>query len=224
MSRQINLIDGGLRPLKMRLTAPVMLAAMGLVYLIALLFSFSQIRSIGILRDELATISAEHGKAKVELASARALAKGRVADPGARTEISKLESKATRLNELLVVLSGGVRERANGATDSDGRGGFSGQVAALARRRVEGVWLTRIVMDNPDRRLQLAGRMLRPELLPRYVDALRADPTLQGQEFDGAKMARIIAPSPMLANLQFVEFTLGTPEAGPSRSALGAER
>ncbi|MDT8439245.1 MAG: PilN domain-containing protein [Wenzhouxiangellaceae bacterium] len=59
---------------------------------------------------------------------------------------------------------------------------FSTRLEALARRHPDGLWLTDIRIDG-ERGIKLAGRMLDPGLLPRFLDALGQEPAYGGQTF-----------------------------------------
>jgi hypothetical protein len=62
--------------------------------------------------------------------------------------------------------------------------GFAGRLEALARRRVDGVWLDHIVLGGAGGVSSLAGYTLNPDLVPRYFQALAAEPALRGTRFE----------------------------------------
>jgi hypothetical protein len=65
-----------------------------------------------------------------------------------------------------------------------GNGGFSSYLAALARRRTPEVWLTAIAVNGGTGAIELAGRSLRPSLVPELLQRLGEEPALAGQTFD----------------------------------------
>ena len=73
------------------------------------------------------------------------------------------------------------------------RDGFSRHLAALARRELDGLWLTRITVTAPDSRVALTGRALRPDLVPAYLKALAGERAFSGMRFNQFLMER---PSP----------------------------
>lgn len=62
--------------------------------------------------------------------------------------------------------------------------GFSGQLAALARRPVSGLWLRRISISAVGNSMSLAGEVLEPDLVPRYLRGLATERDLSGLRFD----------------------------------------
>ena len=65
-----------------------------------------------------------------------------------------------------------------------GNGGFSSYLAALARRRTAEVWLTDIAVNGGTGAIELAGRSLRPSLVPELLQRFGEEPALAGQTFD----------------------------------------
>jgi hypothetical protein len=85
---------------------------------------------------------------------------------------------ATQLRErqhVLELLQGGSAAAA---------GGFADRLEALARRRVDGVWLDRIVLVGSAGVYSLAGYTSDPNLVPRYFQTLSMEPALRGTRFD----------------------------------------
>lgn len=62
--------------------------------------------------------------------------------------------------------------------------GFSRYLAALARLRHPGVWLTNISVNGAHEALELHGRSFDPQRVPDYLAALTREPALNGQRFD----------------------------------------
>lgn len=54
---------------------------------------------------------------------------------------------------------------------------------ALARRTVEGVWLTGFALDAQRRQLRIEGRALKGELVPRFLGQLGEEALLKGSAF-----------------------------------------
>jgi len=61
---------------------------------------------------------------------------------------------------------------------------------ALARHRLEGVWLTAVTLTGESGELSLVGKALRAELVPRYIDRLAQDPALRGRRFSTLSVER----------------------------------
>ena len=87
----------------------------------------------------------------------------------------QLGMQLTERQRILALLRSGEL----GTTD-----GFADRLAALARQRIEGVWLDHIVLSGASGVSSLAGRALDPNLVPRYLQALAAEQHLRGTRFD----------------------------------------
>jgi hypothetical protein len=91
----------------------------------------------------------------------------------------------SRIQELSAQLA--ARERALALLQSGsvgGTSGFSGELAALARHPMPGLWLRRITLSDLTGSMSLAGEVLDPERVPRYLHALATEPALAGMRFD----------------------------------------
>jgi hypothetical protein len=123
------------------------------------------------------------------------------ASQATRPNLIDLQAQAKRLGTELT-----ERKRALALLRSGAAGttvGFADRLEALARRRVEGVWLDRIVLGGAIGVSSLAGRTWDPTLVPRYLQALAAEPALRGTRFD--------------------EFDIGEPPAADTDSAGAAD-
>ena len=89
--------------------------------------------------------------------------------------------------------------------------GYAPLLRALARVSVEGVWLTRIQVAEGTGELSLTGRATRAELVPVYLERLRAEESLRGQAFSRLEVTRATAPR------AWVEFALLGGEEAPAR-------
>jgi hypothetical protein len=61
------------------------------------------------------------------------------------------------------------------------RDGYAKFLAALARQRVEGVWLTGIEISGPGNDFALEGRTVRADLLPGFIKRLRNEEAFRGK-------------------------------------------
>ena len=66
--------------------------------------------------------------------------------------------------------------------------GFSRHFAGLARQRIDGLWLTRVVVS--DSRIALAGATEAGELVPRYLSRLGDERAFAGTEFRRLELTR----------------------------------
>jgi hypothetical protein len=85
---------------------------------------------------------------------------------------------------------------------------------ALARASMDGVWLTRIQFARGRGELSIAGRATRAELVPAYLERLRAEQALRGRDFSRLEVMRPgagkAAPAP---DSRYVEFALSSGQA-----------
>jgi len=117
----------------------------------------------------------------------------------------KLESEYAERTQALQAMDKGVL----GKTE-----GYSGVLRALARLTVDGVWLTRIRFSDERGEASITGRAARPELVPPYLERLRREERLRGQDFSTLEITRLgqtsSTPSTPAAQARFVEFVLSS--------------
>ncbi len=91
--------------------------------------------------------------------------------------------------------------------------GFSRYLTALARHPVEGLWITHVAFAGVgESKLSLAGVALEPQLVPRYLQALAAEPGLVGVRFNDFTIER----SP--------QNSTAAPDASQREGSVAAER
>ena len=116
----------------------------------------------------------------------------------------KLESAYAERRQALEAMDKGVLGRTEG---------YSSVLRALARLSVDGVWLTRVRLSDERGEASIAGRATRPELVPPYLERLRREERLRGQDFSTLEITR---PAPAQASAapatqaRFVEFVLSS--------------
>jgi len=107
---------------------------------------------------------------------------------GAEGHSQKLQDELARLQDQLAQKEGVLRVLASGELGSTA--GFAPQLDALADRRVAGVWLTRIALEEGGRDISLQGMASREELLPEYLERLAGDSGFQGARFGDLRLYR----------------------------------
>ncbi|MFO1502213.1 MAG: hypothetical protein U1F39_00180 [Steroidobacteraceae bacterium] len=81
---------------------------------------------------------------------------------------------------------------------------FSARLAALSSRHVDGVWLEQLTLGASRDSMSLTGAALAPDLVPRYLQSLAADPALSGGEIDNFVIDRPAGePRRGVAHLRF---------------------
>ena len=87
---------------------------------------------------------------------------------------------AVRVRALALLLAGSA-----GNTS-----GFSGPLAALARHPMQGLWLRQITLSDLTGSTSLAGQVVDPDWLPRYLHVLATEPALASVRFDSLVIER----------------------------------
>ena len=80
--------------------------------------------------------------------------------------------------------------------------GFAARLEALARRQLDGVWLSSIVLGSGNGRLAMQGGTSDPRLVPAYLAALAGERALEGVRFDRIALHRA-APEDAPARMVF---------------------
>lgn len=92
------------------------------------------------------------------------------------------------LGALVVRLSTSVdaksRAQALLAAETQIRAGFSARLRAFGTRHVEGIWLEHLTFGARVESIGMSGSTMAPELVPRYLQSLAADPALKGGQID----------------------------------------
>jgi hypothetical protein len=226
MSQQINLYHPGLRPAQRPLTAARLV--LGVIVLGMVLAGYYAFVEFQVHQSGLALAEANsESKALQE----RILKIGGTAgQAGARSieeSIARAEAELKIREAVLKRLSGG---------DLGSTLGFSPYLTALARQRVEGVWITGLTVAGDSGDFTLQGGVSRPESLLEYIRKLSREDVLKGRQIGDFRMLRrelmvserqatAAAPAgrePGAAAAQrwrFVEFSIGT---GPLRGQPGS--
>jgi hypothetical protein len=148
-------------------------------------FAWWQLRG---MRQE-AELARTQGEARRQLEAVR------MADLDALSP-EELEKKIATLDASVAVKSRAIQMLEAEAT---GAANFSERLAALSRRHLDGVWLEQLTLGPRHDAMSLTGAALTPDLVPRYLQSLAADPALNGGEID--------------------TFVIDRPEAGSKRAA-----
>jgi len=92
-----------------------------------------------------------------------------------------LELKIASLDASVAVKSRAIQML---EAEAAGAANFSERLAALSRRHLDGVWLEQLTLGSDHDAMSLTGAALAPDLVPRYLQSLAADPALSGGEID----------------------------------------
>jgi hypothetical protein len=218
MAQQINLYNPSFRRQKKPFSAVAM--AQGLALITVGMIGFS-IYAAYQLRSAAAVTS--QGEKQLESVRTQfiALAKQRQAPTKGSPlveELARTEAQAKTRRDLLANL----RTGALGNID-----GFSKYLAAFARQKTDGVWLTAIAVGGDENDLVVRGRVLRAELVPAYLKALNTEEVMRGRKVTDLSLSAVQEPAPAVGTGQpgagaagaasahrpnrFVEFSMSAP-------------
>jgi hypothetical protein len=62
--------------------------------------------------------------------------------------------------------------------------GFSTRLRAFGMRHIDGIWLDRLTLGSTVQAVSVSGSTLSPDVVPRYLRSLAADPALKGGQID----------------------------------------
>lgn len=179
MSQQINLYQPMLRTQKKIFSARTILELSG-IFIAGLLviYAFATYQLSGLERqvDEL---EARRDTAMSQLQTLAAQQQPATQSRRIQAQIREAEAERDRMQLLLR----GFQDRSVGDT-----GGFSAHFAGLARQRVNGLWLTEILVGT--RGIELAGHTEAGQLLPRYLARLGGEQAFTGTEFASLELER----------------------------------
>ena len=193
MSQQINLYSPLFRKQTKVFSATTMAQGVGLMLLVIAVFYYYMSAQSSLL-ELRALESGQQLKSELERLKAYGAGDSPAERMKALAERRKaLEQKLATQGESLEALKGSF-----GRAD-----GYSALLRALARVSVDGVWLTRVSFAEGSGELSLAGRASRAELVPAYLDRLRADKALRSQVFSQVEVTRPAAAP-------YLEFTLSS--------------
>ena len=171
MSRQINLYSRAFRRQPRTFPAGWTVAAV-----VAIAAGMSAYYAWDI--QKLRGLSARRSQAEAQLKQLREqlVALGQA---GRRTKNKALEDRVASAENLLK-----TRQELFGRLQSGeigNRDGYAKFLAALARQRVEGVWLTGVEISGPGNDFALDGRAIRADLLPGFIKMLRNEEAFRGK-------------------------------------------
>jgi len=207
LSQQINLYSPLFRKQKKVFSAVAIAQAIGLVVLFIAVFYFYVAGQTSLLEiravDSGRQLKSDLERLKVSASSESPEARAKTLSERKR----KLEAVLAARAQALQAMESGAPGRTEG---------YASVLRALARLSMEGVWLTRVRFSDESGEALITGRALRPGLVPVYLERLRSEERLRGQEFASLDIRRQATPAaqgesraaPQAGSL--VEFVLST--------------
>lgn len=90
--------------------------------------------------------------------------------------------------------------------------GFSHALIALARQKEDGLWLNSIILGGTNHQVVLEGLTTKADLVPRYLQKLRSEPSFLGRNFS------LFELNANEANASLLGFTLKAEDSNTSQS------
>lgn len=201
MSQQINLFNPIFLQQKKIFTTNTMARALGVLLVGGLLLVAYGRNSVAALEKEAARTTALQAVRQAKLDQVNLEYAPRKKSVELDTQLRQAKAELAALTEVAGVLRRGEL----GNTD-----GYSGYFKALARQKVDGLWLTGVSIIGAGNDIGVRGRALDAALVPGYLGNLAREGVMQGKAFTSLQISQPTlkegegkpAPAP------FVEFNL----------------
>lgn len=206
MSQQINLFNPVFRQQKKYFSSTTLVQALGVICLACALLAIDAFLRLRSLQTQAAAADAVLLRKEEQLAQYRVQFPARIKDGALAAQIVQAQGELTMLQNASLVLSGGALGDSNG---------FSRYFAALARQRVDGLWLTNVTIADGGARIGVEGNVFQASQVPRYIARLGTEPAMQGKSFETLEIAQPVAAaagagaaSPVPASTPYLHFSL----------------
>lgn len=181
MIQQINLYQPIFRKQEKVFSAKTMAQAAGLLLAGLVLFYGYVSWETSVLGEQAEQMQVQREDRVQRLARLAQAFPERVRSLELEREVAALQDEVQRKEQLLSRLS---------ETSAGNRAGFVSHLEGLARRRPDGLWLTRVNIIDGGTGMRLDGAAYRPERVPQYLQKLTAEPAFHGIEFSHFRLAR----------------------------------
>ncbi|NNC63512.1 MAG: hypothetical protein HKN84_01895 [Gammaproteobacteria bacterium] len=178
--QQINLYQPIFRRQRQIFAAVTMLQASGVVAIALMTIYAYGLWQVGGLEREALQLEGREKAYSTQLA--------RLDPTSSNAQRREAEQELERLTATLLMqqrLIDVLEKKPLGSTD-----GFSDVLAALARQRSRGLWLTEITINRVSDAIELLGESVEPNLLPAYLLQLGDEDALTGYRFDDFEIER----------------------------------
>lgn len=172
--QQINLYEEPPEPDIWRDYSPFPQVGAGLVLILALVYAFT-LWSHWALQDQLDQVQQQYQLGQQNIDKLKQQLPAPVVDEALLGEVSALVEQEKAGRELLKALN---VERIGNAD------GFSDYIEGLARRNIDGLWFTRIELQQGGSWIGLQGQTTKPASVPMLIRNLGQEPVFGGTEFD----------------------------------------
>jgi hypothetical protein len=215
VSQQINLYNPAFEHRKKLFGAAAMAQALALLLVGLALLTWYGNHNIGELKREAGAGERLLGAKQKQLDATRIEFAPRKKSPELEAGLVEAKAQLASLHRIAAVLERGEL----GNTE-----GYSEYLRALARQRVDGVWLTGLAIGAAGSEVNVRGRALDASLIPGYLAQLTREPVLQGKAFGSMQITRAQPlqaagkdGKPSATAPSYVEFTLAARPEGTAQ-------
>lgn len=181
MRQQINLFQEVLRPKRVRWSSRQLNRAMLVTVSVMLVLELVGFWQTWSLKQELLTAEQTLKSKTTELKTAELQYPRPQEDQRLVQRVKQLDEELRQKQQILGILSDGQYGNLHG---------FAEHLVGLSKQHVEGIWLTRIFIDQGGKQLGLSGGSLKPELVPQFLQRLGGEPGFAGKEFKTFSLSR----------------------------------
>jgi Tfp pilus assembly protein PilN len=199
MKSRINLYLPELHPKLEVLTLSFVLTVWAILFTIVGLVYYHDYSHGQSVKTDLMTIEVQKQEVEGRLAELNETLANRTKDPKLLAAIESKQLEVSLKQRVIDELSGQEQFKSNG---------FAGLMSGLAEHHLDGLWLTRIQLD--ENQVMLEGGATDSSLIPQWMTQLSLTERLKGQEFSTTKLYR--DPNQQLM------FTLGTKAISDSQA------
>lgn len=204
MSQQINLFNPRFQRQKNYFSTEVLASALGGLLLVVVVSGLVVSRQTAALNAEAAQVKADLSAREARKTSIVAAFVPRRKSDTLQQDVDLAGVQLRNLRQVAGLLEQGKPSE---------KPGYSAYFQALARKHVDGLWLTGVTIHGDGDAIGLQGRALKAGLLPGYLDGLAGEAVLRGKSFGRLEM---IEPKPEQTD---VAAPVQTAQAVPARPA-----
>jgi hypothetical protein len=181
MSQQINLFNPLFEEKRKLFGAAAMAQALLLLVVGVLAIAYYCERSVAVLQREADSGARQIEKKKRQLAAVSDELQPRQKSAELETQLAEAEAQLASLKRIAGVIDRGELGNATG---------YSEYFKALARQRVDGLWLTGLAITGAGCEIGVHGKALDAALLPGFLGRLTQEPIMRGKSFGSLQIGQ----------------------------------
>ena len=216
MRQQINFYRRYRNSRRLQFGGRSLLWAVAALLLGVVLLQLLNLWQLSRLRGGIAEADSYYAEASKRFQTISQTVAGRPRDRALEQQVAQLEKVIARRHQLKSLLGQGRFSN---------KEGFSSYFIALSRQHVDGLWLGAVRITGAADSVTLSGRVIKADLLPRYLEGLSRESVLSGINF---RIFRLLRPEPDSArppeDIKAIDFTVTTEQYGKSAVGAGSSR